>query len=130
MNLEIQHIEVHVSSLEKAREFYITKLGLALIEETPALNLCSVKAGAVRISIFAGFEPDINKDKKKAGTHIIFRTADLANTIEELTKRGVKFTGEIFEAPGLLKGIATADPDGNVIEIAEYLREPLSTREK
>jgi len=125
MNLEIQHVEVHVSSLEKAREFYVAKLGLEVIEETPALNLFSVKAGGVRISIFAGYEPNANPFEKKASTHIIFKTDDIEKTMKELKKRGVEFKGEIFEAPGFIRDIATTDPDGNVIEIAQYLRDPL-----
>lgn len=54
MNLEIQPIEVHVSSLEKESDFYVNKLGLEVIEKTPTVDLFSVKAGNVRISIFAG----------------------------------------------------------------------------
>lgn len=128
MNLEIQHIEVHVSSFEKAKDFYVSKLGLEIIEETPALNLFSVKAGNVRISIFAGYEPKLDGADKKASTHIIFKTDNIFKTIEELTRRGVVFKGELFEAPGFIKGITTADNDGNIIEIAEYLRDPLKKK--
>ena len=125
MNLEIQHIEVHVSSLEKARDFYVDKLGLKVIEETPTLSLFSVRAGSVRISIFGGYEAPLNPSAKQTSTHIIFRTDDIIKTVEELKVRGVIFTGEIFEAPGFIKGITTTDADGNVIEIAEYMRDPL-----
>jgi predicted enzyme related to lactoylglutathione lyase len=125
MNLQLQHVEIHVSSLEKAKDFYVTKLGLEILEEIPSLNLLAVKAGAVRISIFGGYEPNPNPFEKKAGTHIILRTENIETTKEELTKRGVVFKGEIFEAPGFIRDIATTDPDGNVIEIAEYQRDPL-----
>jgi glyoxylase I family protein len=128
MNLEIQHVEIHVSSLEKAKEFYINKLGLEVIEETPALDLCSVKAGGVRISIFGGYEPNTNPFEKKAGTHIIFRTESIEQAMEELKNRGVTFNGELFEAPGFIRGITMTDPDGNVIEVAEYLRDPLKSK--
>ena len=33
--------------------------------------------------------------------------------------------GEIFEAQGFIRDIATTNPDGNVIEIVQYLRDPL-----
>lgn len=128
MKLEIQHIEVHVSSLEKAKDFYVSKLGLEIIEETPTLNLFSVKAGGVRISIFAGYETNENSNEKMTSTHIIFRTDDIVKVKNELTNKGVIFKGEIFEAPGFLKGVTTSDPDGNIIEIAEYLRDPLVSR--
>jgi glyoxylase I family protein len=125
MNLEIQHVEIHVSSLENAKDFYINKLGLEVLEENTSLNLIALKAGGVRVSIFGGYEPDKNPFERKVSTHIIFRTDDLEKTIEELTKRGVVFKGEIFEAPGFIRDIITADPDGNIIEIAQYLRNPL-----
>lgn len=58
MKLELQHVEIHVSSLAEAREFYVRKLGLELIDDIPALNLIAVRAGGVRISIFGGYKRD------------------------------------------------------------------------
>src|SRR6478736_2970154 len=124
MQLEIQHVEVHVSSVEKARLFYVDQLGLEILDEMQELNLLALKAGNVRISIFGGFEPNLNQEKK-TGTHLIFRTNNLDETIEKLKTKGVTFKGEVFEAPGFICGIATSDPDGNIVEFAEYLRDPL-----
>jgi catechol 2,3-dioxygenase-like lactoylglutathione lyase family enzyme len=127
MNLEIHHVEVHVSSLEKAREFYVGQLDLLIIEDVPSLNFFSLRAGSMRISIFGGYEPIINSSVKRTSTHIIFRTNDINITVKELRKKGLLFMGEIFEAPGFLRGITTMDPDGNIIEIAQYLTEPSNT---
>jgi catechol 2,3-dioxygenase-like lactoylglutathione lyase family enzyme len=128
MKLEIQHVEVHVSDIEKAREFYVRQLGLEVLKEIPTLHLLALKAGGVRISIFGGYEPNEAPFAKKASTHIIFRTDDLDATIHELESRGVVFIGQVFEAPGFIRDISTLDPDGNVVEIAEYLRDPLVGR--
>lgn len=128
MNLVIQHVEIHVSSLQNAKEFYADKLGLEILEEIPELNLVALKAGNVRISIFGGYKPNTESSAKKTGTHIIFRTDNIETTIDQLLARGVQFNGDIFEAPGFIRDIATTDPDGNIIEIAEYLRDPLSKR--
>ena len=126
MRLELQHVEIHVSSLANAREFYIDKLGLELLEDLPELNLIAVKAGDVRISVFGGYEPNPASVSSRVGTHIILRTDDLEQTIQELERRGVVFTGEIVEAGGFIRDIATTDADGNRIEIAQYLRDPLA----
>ncbi len=126
MELELQHVEVHVTSLDAARDFYVDKLGLAVLDDLPDLKLLAVRAGPVRISIFGGFEPRAAEDNAKAGTHLIFRTTKLEDTIATLRERGVEFTGEIVEAGGFIRDIATTDPDGNVVEFAEYLRDPLS----
>lgn len=126
MNLEIQHVEIRVSSLEEAKEFYVNKLELTIIEEIPALHLIALKAGNIRISIFGGFE---KKSKQKvgkySGTHLIFRTKNLDKTIAKLTSKGIKFIGEIVVAGDFMKDLATTDPDGNLIEFAEYLKEPI-----
>lgn len=126
MELELQHVEVHVTSLDAAREFYVDKLGLPVLDDLPELSLLAVRAGPVRISIFGGFDPLAEGDTAKAGTHLIFRTHDLERTIEKLRGRGIEFTGEIVEAGGFIRDIATIDPDGNVVEFAQYLRDPLS----
>jgi len=128
MKLELQHVEIHVSSIAAAREFYVDKLGLELIDDIPALNLIAVRAGGVRISLFGGYEPDPSPASNRVGTHIILRTANLEQAIGELERRGVIFSEGIVEAPGFIRDIATTDPDGNRIEIAQYLRDPLATR--
>ena len=48
MNLKIQHVEVHVSSLSVAKEFYVSKLGLEVLEEIPPINIMALRAGNVR----------------------------------------------------------------------------------
>ncbi len=126
MDLIIQHVEVHVSSIEQAKQFYVDQLGLEVLEERPELNLLALKAGSVRVSIFGGFEKSENPGDKKTGTHIIFRTENIEETVKELRDRGTVFTGDVFEAPGFIRGIALMDPDRNVIEIVEYLRDPLA----
>lgn len=126
MDLEVQHVEVHVTSVARAREFYVDKLGLAVLDDMPELDLLAVRAGQLRISIFGGYVSRGDGDERWCSSHLIFRTADLNRTIAALTERGVVFTGEVVEAGGFIRDIATTDPDGNVVEFAEYLRDPLS----
>jgi catechol 2,3-dioxygenase-like lactoylglutathione lyase family enzyme len=126
MNLELHHVEVHVTAIERAREFYVDALGLPVLDDMPELNLLAVRAGPVRISIFGGYSPRDDTDSDKPGTHLIFRTDNLEQTIERLRERGVDFSGSIVEAGDFMRDIATTDPDGNVIEFAEYSRDPLT----
>jgi catechol 2,3-dioxygenase-like lactoylglutathione lyase family enzyme len=126
VELAVQHIEVHVTSVEKVRDFYVDKLGLQVLDDMPELNLLAVRAGQIRVSIFGGYEPKSDEDKRKCGSHLIFRTDNLERTIEVLSYRGVTFNNEIVEAGGFIRDIATTDPDGNVVEFAEYLRDPLA----
>lgn len=48
MRLTIQHIEIHVSSIEKAKAFYRDMPNLEVLEENSVLNLVVLKAGSVR----------------------------------------------------------------------------------
>ncbi len=129
MNLTTQHIEVRCSSLDKAKDFYLHKLGLELISNLPELGLFAVKAGSIRISFFEGYIPRKKQHDQLTGSHIIFRTENLDETIEELVRRGIEFTGEIVEAGGFMRDIAIRDPDGNIIEIAEYFVDPLAEQD-
>lgn len=124
MELEVHHIEIHVSSLENARIFYSGVLGLELIDDIPHLDMFAVRAGGVRLSVFGGYEQLSGADRA-CGAHVIFRVPDLALAIRELSNRGVVFTGDVVEAGDFMRDIATQDPDGNVVEFAEYLRDPL-----
>lgn len=126
MEFSLQHVELHVSSLEAARDFYVGKLGLELLDDMPGLNLFAVRAGDVRISVFGGYQPRGADDARRSGCHLIFRVEDLEAAISELVQRGVVFTGEIVEAGGFMRDIAARDPDGNIVEFAQYLRPPLA----
>lgn len=124
LDLVLQHVEVRVSSLEAARRFYVDQLGLEMLDDLPALDMFAVRAGSVRISVFGGYEPAVRNDRV-GGTHLIFRVRDLDAAVKELTGRGVVFTGGVVEAGGFIRDRAAVDPDGNTIEFAEYLRDPL-----
>jgi catechol 2,3-dioxygenase-like lactoylglutathione lyase family enzyme len=128
MKFTIQHIELHVSSLEKAKDFYVNKLGLEILEEIPVINLLALKAGNVRISIFSGYESDMDRNPRNASSHFVFQTDDIELTYSELTAKGVVFDDKIREAPGFVRFLSTMDPDGNKIEFGQYLRDPLAKR--
>ncbi len=128
MNLTIQQIEIPVSSIEHAKDFYVNKLGLQIIEENEAIQLLALVAGNVRLSIFGGFKAVINRDLQHVGTHIVLSTDDIEKAFSALKGNSIIFDKGIVEVPGFLKYISTNDPDGNVIEIAEYLRDPLKPK--
>jgi predicted enzyme related to lactoylglutathione lyase len=125
LNLSIQHVEIRVSSLVEAKEFYVNKLGLQVIEEVPAIGLLALKAGNVRVSVFGGFKKQETSMNDVTNTHVVFRTGNISETMIVLQSRGLDFPEGIKEAPGFIKFIGIKDPDGNLIEIGEYLREPV-----
>lgn len=122
MDLGCCHFGLWTTSLAAARDFYVGKLGLAVLQEMPAIKLLAVRAGDVRISIFEG---EVTPSGTPAANFIL-RTGDLDATIRRLEARGVVAEGGIREAPGFMRYILIRDPDGHPVEIAEYLRDPLA----
>lgn len=126
LKFEIVHLEVTVSSLVKARQFYVDTLGLEVLEENPAIPLLALRAGHVRISIFQ--RPGTSASGAHQPVHFVLKTDDIEKSYKLLTQRGVVFTSGITEAPGFIRFITTHDPDGNLIEIGQYLRDPLAPK--
>ena len=111
--------------MEEARAFYVDQLKLPLLQDTPAIKLLAVKAGEIRISIFADRTIEEVTAAAAAGGHLILRTQDLEETMRTLRENGVRLS-EVSEAPGFVRFASTQDPSGNRIEIAQYLRDPLA----
>ena len=115
------HVEVHVTDLTAARRFYVDQLGLQVLQEVPPIALLAVKAGGIRLSIFG----DRANSSPPGPVHIVLGTTELEKQIAALQARGVVFESPVIEAPGFCRFVQARDPDGNLIEIAQYLRDPL-----
>jgi catechol 2,3-dioxygenase-like lactoylglutathione lyase family enzyme len=122
MKLTGGHVELHVPDLAAARRFYVEQLGLQVLQETPAIRLLALRAGAMRISIF-GTE---SVSTGPGAVHLVFGSPDLARTLVDLEAMGIPCAGPPVEAPGFCRYVQIRDPAGNLVEIAEYLRDPLS----
>lgn len=124
MQLECSHIMLNVSDLKRARTFYIDQLGMSVIEEYP--TMFAYCAGHVRFTVVGGgTQQDPDSDVADPPATIMFRTTDIDASVLELKAKGVKFLGDIEEAPGFMRHIALLDPDNNVVYIAQYFRDPL-----
>jgi predicted enzyme related to lactoylglutathione lyase len=133
MSLSIAHVELHVADLPRAKQFYIEVLGLELLDEVPQIGLVALRAGGVRLSIF-GSLTEADRMARGPGTmHFVYRSDDIARTAAELRARGIPLEGGdehgIHEAPGFIRYVVLHDPEGNRIEIGQYLRDPLAARQ-
>ena len=123
MELKLQHSVVRVSDINIAKDFYINKLGLILIEDSG--NFFAAKAGSVRLSFFAGYEKAVVSDEPKTGISLIFRVQNLDNASTELKDKGILPFGEVIDIPNFHKFLEYEDSDGNVFFLAEYHVEPV-----
>jgi catechol 2,3-dioxygenase-like lactoylglutathione lyase family enzyme len=119
----LQHTVVRVSDIAKAKEFYLNKLGLELLED--AGNFFAAKAGSIRLSFFGGYPKDGDGGNPKTGVSLIFRVDNLERAVEAYKAKGIEFFGEVIDIPDFHKFMESEDPDGNVFFLAEYHKEPV-----
>ena len=108
-----------VTDLDEAKSFYEHKLGLTLLEETPA---------TARFGAGKGSQLTIRRGQPSAGGQTVmhFEVDDVEAVVRELSSRGVTF--EEYETPktvnfiaqfGPARGAWFKDPAGNVIGLRE-----------
>ncbi len=130
MQLErIHHVAIIVSDYEKAKDFYVNRLGFAVIRENyrPDRNdwKLDLRVGegpdAVELEIFA--EPDppqrVNRPEACGLRHLAFRVPDVPAAVAELAEKGIEC--EPIRVDTFTGGRMTFffDPDGLPLELHE-----------
>lgn len=123
MEIKLQHAVIRVTSIDSAKDFYLNKLGLEMLEDSG--NFFAAKAGGVRLSFFAGYEKQESNDDPKTGVSLIFRVENLENAANELKLKGILPFGDVIDIPNFHKFLEYEDFDGNVFFLAEYVTEPV-----
>ena len=122
----VHHIAIIVSDIEKAREFYIKKLGFEAIRENYRKERDDWKLDLrvdehTELEIFAEKNPTkrVNRPEACGLRHLAFRVESVEETVKELDEIGIEcepirtdtYTGE--------KMTFFFDPDGLPLEIHE-----------
>ena len=122
----VHHIAIIVSDIEKAREFYIKKLGFEAIREIYRKERDDWKLDLrvdehTELEIFAEKNPPkrVNRPEACGLRHLAFRVESVEETVKELDEIGIEcepirtdtYTGE--------KMTFFFDPDGLPLEIHE-----------
>ena len=122
----VHHIAIIVSDIEKAREFYINKLGFEVIRENYRKERDDWKLDLrvdehTELEIFVEKNPPkrVNRPEACGLRHLAFRVESIEETVKELAERRIEcepirtdsFTGE--------KMTFFFDPDGLPLEIHE-----------
>lgn len=122
----VHHIAIIVSDIEKAREFYIKKLGFEAIRENYRKERDDWKLDLrvdehTELEVFAEKNPPkrVNRPEACGLRHLAFRVASVEETVKELDEIGIEcepirtdtYTGE--------KMTFFFDPDGLPLEIHE-----------
>jgi predicted enzyme related to lactoylglutathione lyase len=115
--MEVMLAGCYVDDLEQAKKFYLEKLGLAVMFEGP--GFCEVSHGKGRMVIGLSQSP---RPTGQDGAVVCFKVADLPQELERLQKLGVKFEGEVFEKPGIVRIANFRDPFANRLQLVQHLR--------
>ena len=122
----IHHIAIIVSDIEKAREFYVQKLGFEVIRENYRAERGDWKLDLrvdehTELEIFAEKNPPqrVNHPEACGLRHLAFRVESVEETVKELESLGIECEPVRFDTYTKDKMTFFHDPDGLPIEIHE-----------
>jgi predicted enzyme related to lactoylglutathione lyase len=108
----VDFVPFSTQDLEKAMDFYGTKLGLPRSVHVPERNYAEFETGNVTLSIVDGERMGIGHNVNR--TAMALHVDDVAAARAELEERGVQFQGDILDT-GVCHMAFFADPDGNAL---------------
>ena len=122
----IHHIAIIASDYDKAKEFYVDKLGFKVKRDVERKEredfIIFLDAGDnIEIELFIEKNPPerVTRPEARGLRHLAFKVDDIYKSVEELTKRGIE-TEEIRTDPLNGKHMTFFfDPDGLPLEIRE-----------
>ncbi len=116
MDMKLELVPVPVTDIDRAKTFYVEKLGfnvdhdtqisdtVRIVQLTPAGSACSIVIGTGMGEI-----SEMQTGSVK-GLHLV--VGDVREARDMLTSRGVE-VGEVIEYPQGIKFVGFSDPDGN-----------------
>jgi glyoxylase I family protein len=120
---EFHGVRYLVSDVQRAVDFYTTKLGFDL-EHQAIPAFATVALGPLKILISgpaaSGSRPLPGGEKQSSGgsNRVVLRVKDLPAVVEALRKAGTAFRNEMESGPAG-RQIQILDPDGNPVELFE-----------
>ena len=122
----VHHIAIIVSDIEKAREFYIKKLGFEAIRENYRKERDDWKLDLrvdehTELEIFAEKNPPkrVNRPEACGLRHLAFRVSSVEETVKELDEIGIECEPIRTDTYTGKKMTFFFDPDGLPLEIHE-----------
>ena len=110
--LRFGHIEIFVTDVKRAQEFYTGILGFDLVD-TQDDQFVWLRAGEMELLLRPGSPPKSPLTYREAASAVVLYTHDLAATKERLEVRGLRFLGT-DGSPGCL---TFQDPEGNWLQL-------------
>ena len=112
----IDTVIVRVSNIETSKEWYLEKLGLALLFEDAKMKLVVLDTNSPTSLTLWQTEQTFSVNRGTA-SYPIFKTPDADVLRQELLNRGIE-VGEIIQ-DDYVKYFLFYDPDGNILEACQ-----------
>jgi catechol 2,3-dioxygenase-like lactoylglutathione lyase family enzyme len=114
----IDHVYYWTKDMQAAIDFYRDVLGLELLRRSEDA-WAEFDAGPIRFALHGGAD-----GASPSGGTVVFEVDDLDRARPDLAAKGVAFEQEAGEVPGVARFASFRDPDGNIVQIIEYLPHP------
>jgi catechol 2,3-dioxygenase-like lactoylglutathione lyase family enzyme len=111
----VDHIYYWTRDLDRAVGFYTEVIGLPLVRREGD-EWAELDGGPVRIALHG------TDDEHPASGTVVLRVDDLDETRWTLEQRGAEFDDYVGEVEGFARFATFRDPDGNPVQIIEYVR--------
>ncbi|MDD6840045.1 MAG: VOC family protein [Spirochaetales bacterium] len=122
----IHHIAIIASDYNKAKEFYVDKLGLKIKREVERKEredfIIFLDGGEnIEIELFIEKNPPkrLTRPEARGLRHLAFRVDDIYKSVEELKKRGIETEGIRIDPLNGKHMTFFFDPDGLPLELHE-----------
>ena len=122
---QIHHVAIIVSDYQKAKEFYVEKLGFPVLRENYRPDKgdwkLDLKFGDSELEIFAipGAPPRPNYPEAQGLRHLAFRVDDVERAVKELEERDIKCEPIRLDPYSQRRFTFFHDPDGLPLELHE-----------
>jgi predicted enzyme related to lactoylglutathione lyase len=117
--VRIDHVYYWTMDMDRAVKFYQEVLGLELLRRDGS-NWAMFDAGPVRLALHGAIE---GRPIETGGATAVFAVDDLDASRASLEERGVEFEEHVGEVEGYARFATLRDPDGNRVQIIEYVGE-------
>lgn len=115
--MQLDHAYYWTADLPRAVAFYRDTLGLTL-QRQEGEAWAEFDTGEVRFALHGVAD---GQPAPPPGGTVVFRVEDLVVACRGLREQGVVFDEEDGEVPGYARFAALRDPDGNPVQLIEYL---------
>ena len=111
--MNISHVMLGVSDLDKSLAFYRDKLGFAVKNQIPGFAF--LDAGGVTLALSKDIWTHLGKSA--GASQVVFGVKSVKADYDELKSKGVEFMGEPRNADGSNWAANFRDPDGHLLSI-------------